>query len=140
MKGEQIQIRVLPLFNPVFIKNRINPFDIIEEGFTGDWRQGQEIKKVAITKRFYQVSSNSSEAWFSNYSKSKDLKSWLKQGLRKLNQPFIRIQIESDNPEKILRPFNQSMPTGIDIAYEGYKRFKNVTIRTEVSFQLNIEI
>ena len=135
MKGEQIQIRVLP----VFIKP-INRFDIIDEGFTGDWRQGQEIKKVAITKRFYQVSSNSSEAWFSNYSKSKDLKSWLKPGLRKLNQPFIRIQIESDNPEKILRPFNQSMPTEIAIAYEGYKRFKNVTIRTEVSFQLNIEI
>lgn len=135
MKGEQIQIRVLP----VFIKP-INPFDIIDEGFTGDWRQGQEIKKVAITKRFYQVSSNSSEAWFSNYSKSKDLKSWLKPGLRKLNQPFIRIQIESDNPEKFLRPFNQSMPTEIAIAYEGYKRFKNVTIRTEVSFQLNIEI
>ena len=57
MKGEQIQIRVIP----VFIKP-INPFDIIDEGFTGDWRQGQEIKKVAITKRFYQVSSNSSEA------------------------------------------------------------------------------
>ena len=135
MKGEQIQIRVLP----VSIKP-INRFDIIDEGFTGDWRQGQEIKKVAITKRFYQVSSNSSEAWFSNYSKSKDLKSWLKPGLRKLNQPFIRIQIESDNPEKFLRPFNQSMPTEIAIAYEGYKRFKNVTIQTEVSFQLNIEI
>ena len=46
MKGEQIQIHLN------------NQFDIIK----GDWRQGQEIKKVAITKRFYQVSSNSSEA------------------------------------------------------------------------------
>ena len=40
----------------------MNPFDIIEEEFTGDWRQGQEIKQVVITKRFYQVSSSSSEA------------------------------------------------------------------------------
>ena len=32
------------------------------------------------------------------------------------------------------------MPTNITIVYEGYKRFKNVIIRTEVSFQLNIEI
>lgn len=53
--------------------------------------------------------------------------------LVKSNQPYIRIQIESDNPVKILRPFNQSMPTKIEIGYEGYKRFKNVTIRTEVS-------
>ena len=60
--------------------------------------------------------------------------------LGKSNQPYIRIQLESDNPVKILRPFNQSMPTKIEIGYEGYKRFKNVTIRTEVSFQLNIEI
>ena len=36
--------------------------NIIQERFTGDWRQGQEIKQVVITKRFYQVSSNSSEA------------------------------------------------------------------------------
>ena len=32
------------------------------------------------------------------------------------------------------------MPTNITIVYEGYKRFKNVIIRTEVSSQLNIEI
>ena len=35
--------------------------NIIAETFTGDWRQGQEIKQIIITKRFYQVSSNSSE-------------------------------------------------------------------------------
>ena len=31
------------------------------------------------------------------------------------------------------------MPTKIAIVYEGYKRFKNVTIRTEVGFRLNID-
>ena len=45
-----------------FDEESINPFDIIWEGFMGDWRQGQEIKQVFITKRFYQVSSSSSEA------------------------------------------------------------------------------
>ena len=68
-------IRVLPLSLNLseFYANRdfrfdrefeqsMNPFDIIEEEFTGDWRKGQEIKQVVITKRFYQVSSNSSQA------------------------------------------------------------------------------
>jgi len=32
------------------------------------------------------------------------------------------------------------MPTQIDIVYEGFKRFKDVTIRTEVCFQINFEI
>ena len=58
MKGqEKMVIRVDPE-----VEQSINPYDIIEEEFTGDWRQGQEIKQVVITKRFYQVSSNSSEA------------------------------------------------------------------------------
>ena len=58
----------------------------------------------------------------------------------KSNKPYIRIQLESDNPVKNLRPFNQSMPTKIEIGYEGYKRFKNVTIQTEVSYQINPKI
>ena len=33
-----------------------------EEYFYGDWRQGQEISKIVITKRFYQISSSSTQA------------------------------------------------------------------------------
>ena len=67
-------IRILPLSlnqsGSIYELNRfdhefeqsINPFDLIEERFTGDWRQGQEIKQVKITKRFYQVSPTASEA------------------------------------------------------------------------------
>ena len=39
---------------------------IFEEFFSGDWRKGQEISKIVITKRFYQISSSSTQAWFSN--------------------------------------------------------------------------
>ena len=35
---------------------------VIEEYFHGDWRLGQDISKVVITQRFYQVSSNATQA------------------------------------------------------------------------------
>ena len=35
---------------------------IFEEYFDGDWRQGQEISKIVITQRFYQISSSSTQA------------------------------------------------------------------------------
>ena len=35
---------------------------IFEEFFNGDWRKGQEISKIVITKRFYQISSSSTQA------------------------------------------------------------------------------
>ena len=37
---------------------------IFEEYFNGDWRKGQEIFKVVITQRLYQISQNSTQAWF----------------------------------------------------------------------------
>lgn len=37
-------------------------FDVISEKFTGNWREGQEIKQVVVTKRLYQVSANFSQA------------------------------------------------------------------------------
>ena len=40
-------------------KSTIN---VIEEYFHGDWRMGQEIQKVVITQRLYQISSNSTQA------------------------------------------------------------------------------
>ena len=35
---------------------------IFEVFFSGDWRKGQEISKIVITKRFYQISSSSTQA------------------------------------------------------------------------------
>ena len=35
---------------------------IFEEYFIGNWRSGQEIHKVVITKRLYQTSPNSTQA------------------------------------------------------------------------------
>ena len=35
---------------------------IIEEYLNGDWRQGQEIFKIVITQRFYQISPSSTQA------------------------------------------------------------------------------
>ena len=54
IKGEE---KMMVLVNPL-----PDRFDTIEEHFKGDWRLGQEIKQVVITKRFYQVSSNSNQA------------------------------------------------------------------------------
>ena len=34
---------------------------IFEDYFIDDWRSGQEIRKVIITQRFYQVSPNSTQ-------------------------------------------------------------------------------
>ena len=36
--------------------------DIFEEYFDGDWRKGQEISKIVITRRFYQISPSSTQA------------------------------------------------------------------------------
>ena len=38
--------------------------DIFEEYFRGDWRLGQAMSKIVITQRFYQISPNSTQAWF----------------------------------------------------------------------------
>ena len=35
---------------------------IFEEFFSGDWRKGQEISKIVITQRFYQISPSSTQA------------------------------------------------------------------------------
>ena len=36
--------------------------DVIEEYFNGNWRVGQEIHEVVITKRLYQTSPTSTQA------------------------------------------------------------------------------
>ena len=35
---------------------------IFEEYLNGDWRQGQEIQKIVITQRLYQISPNTTQA------------------------------------------------------------------------------
>ena len=35
---------------------------VIEQYFLGDWRSGQEISKIVITQRFYQISPNLTQA------------------------------------------------------------------------------
>ena len=79
----------------------------------------------------------------------------------KSKQTFVRIQIDSDNPENFLKHYYASMPTQITIlnGYDGitclgpdcqpiflrqmnqvdefipgYKKFKNITIQTQVRF------
>ena len=66
---------------------------------------------------------------------------------QKSTKPFLRIEIQRENPEIILRPFKQKMPYMLNImtgqseyvsynnykVVPGYKRFENVTIETEVS-------
>ena len=42
-------------------KSRKRPTIIFEKYFNGDWRLGQEIHKVVLTKRLYQISPNSTQ-------------------------------------------------------------------------------
>ena len=57
-------------FDPPYSSNHgvksNSTLDIFEEKFYGDWQKGKEIQKVVITQRLYQISSNSTQAWFSN--------------------------------------------------------------------------
>ena len=59
---DQVEVNLSSVQPVKYNLSSINRFDIIEERFTGDWRQGQEIEQGIITKRLYQVSYNSSEA------------------------------------------------------------------------------
>ena len=69
IKGtEKLMVKIGPsTMSGMFEKTKITP-DIIEEYFNGDWREGQEIRKVVITQRFYQTSPYSLQFWFSNSS------------------------------------------------------------------------
>ena len=37
--------------------------------------------------------------------------------------------------QKFLRPYNASMPAKIVIRNDGYKKFQNITVQTQVGFQ-----
>ena len=54
-------------FEPPFMDWRgqfesMSKLDVIQEYFHGDWRSGQEISKIVITQRFYQISPYSTQA------------------------------------------------------------------------------
>lgn len=53
-------------------------------------------------------------------------------------QPFLRIELSDKDGvnQKILRPYNHSMPAKIVIRNDGYKTFKNMTVNTQVGFRI----
>ena len=142
--------------------------DIIDEYFDGDWRRGKEIQRVTITQRLYQISIDETKAWFLNELKGNcNVSDWsaVVGKTLKSKQTFIRIQIDSDNPENFLKHYYASMSTKITIlnGYDGetclglncqpmflnqmnqvdefipgYKKFKNMTIQTQVRFKYKL--
>ena len=49
-------------WSPIWRGQSTSKLDVIKEYFRGDWRSGQEISKIVITQRFYQISPNSTQA------------------------------------------------------------------------------
>ena len=143
----------------------IPSLDLIDEYFDGDWRRGKEIQRVTITQRLYQISIDETKAWFLNELKGNfNVSDWsaIVGKTLKSKQTFVRIQIDSDNPENFLKHYYASMPTQITIlnGYDGitclgpdcqpiflremnqvdefipgYKKFKNMTVKTQVRFK-----
>ena len=60
---------------------------------------------------------------------------------RKSDQPFLRIDLSDKDGvnQKFLRPYNAPMPAKIVIRNDGYKKFKNITVHTQVGFQIASE-
>ena len=59
--SESFEPPELYLYGPSYTLSKSTP-DIIEEYFNDRWRSGHEIRKVIITQRFYQTSSNTVQA------------------------------------------------------------------------------
>ena len=57
---------------------------------------------------------------------------------QKSDQSFLRIEFSDEDGvnQKFLRPYNLSMPAKIVIRNDGYKKFKNITVHTQVGFQI----
>ena len=60
---------------------------------------------------------------------------------QKSDQSFLRIEFSDEDGvnQKFLRPYNTSMPAKILIRNDGYKKFKNITVHTQVGFQIASE-
>ena len=60
---------------------------------------------------------------------------------QKSDQSFLRIELSDKDGvnQKFLRPYDQPMPAKILIRNDGYKKFKNITVHTQVGFQIASE-
>ena len=61
---------------------------------------------------------------------------------QKSDQSFLRIEISDKKSvnQRNLRPFNQLTPAKIIIQNDGYKKFQNITVQTQVGFSIAFEI
>ena len=57
---------------------------------------------------------------------------------QKSDQSFLRMEFSDDDNvnQKFLRPLSQSMPAKIVIKSDGYKIFRNITVHTQVGFNM----
>ena len=60
---------------------------------------------------------------------------------QKSDQSFLRIELSDEDGvnQKFLRPYNASVPAKIVIRNDGYKKFQNITVHTQVGFQIASE-
>ena len=60
---------------------------------------------------------------------------------QKSDQSFLRIDLSDKDGvnQKFLRPYDQPMPVKILIRNDGYKNFQNITVNTQVGFQIASE-
>ena len=61
---------------------------------------------------------------------------------RKSYQSFLRIALNDQDSfdQKILRPYEVSMPVKLVIRNDGYKRFRNITVQTKVGFHREYDL
>ena len=57
---------------------------------------------------------------------------------QKSDQSRLRIQFSDEDGvnQTLLRPYNACMPAKIVIRNDGYKKFQNITVNTQVGFQI----
>ena len=60
---------------------------------------------------------------------------------RKSDQSFLRIELSDKDHvhQEIFRPYDLQMPAKILIRNDGYKKFQNITVHTQVGFQIECE-
>ena len=73
--------------------------------------------------------------------KLKPLNKMVNLTFQKSDQSFLRIELSDKDGvnQKILRPYNAPMQAKIVIRNDGYKKFQNITVHTQVGFQIASE-
>ena len=63
------------------------------------------------------------------------------KAFRKSHQSFLRIEFNDKDSkhQKFLRPFNSPVPAKIMIRNDGYKRFQNITVQTQIGFRMRFK-